>query len=91
MELCVCMGAFLAGYIRLWGGGKKGAWGGAAGTGGEVGHRAWGSAGRGGVGFQSAGDSGAGGSRDPAVTTELSLCSAGEVELGSGGCSMTPR
>lgn len=47
-------GAFLACYIRLWGGEKKGAWAGTAGTGGEVGHRAWGSAGRGGIGFQSA-------------------------------------
>lgn len=56
-----------------------------------MGHRAWGSTGRGGVGFQSAGDSGAGGSRDPAVAAERSLCSAGEVELGSGGCIMTHR
>lgn len=64
---------------------------GGVGTGCEVGHRAWGRAGRGGVGFQSAGDSGAGSSRDPAVFTERSLCSAGEVELGSGGCTMTHR
>lgn len=53
--------------------------------------RAWGSAGRGGVGFQCAGESGAGGSRDPAVATERRLCSAREAELGPGDCTMAPR